>query len=90
VELAPGNAYHFTGKKIAVFTWHGCTLELSGECSVEYTANETPMDSYLNLHLALEQMRVIASQQGENGPRVSLTRRQLVFDIAQILKLISP
>ncbi|CAM0142016.1 Cleavage polyadenylation factor subunit clp1 [Umbelopsis sp. WA50703] len=70
VELAPGNAYHFTGKKIAVFTWHGCTLELSGECSVEYTANETPMDSYLNLHLALEQMRVIASQQGENGPRV--------------------
>lgn len=30
------------------------------------------MDSYLNLHLAIEQMRVIASQQGENGPRVSL------------------
>ncbi|CAO3692138.1 unnamed protein product [Umbelopsis ramanniana] len=69
-ELATGVTYQFFGRKIAVFTWHGCCLELTGQCSVEYTANETPMSSYLNLHLALEQIRENAAQQGEQGPRV--------------------
>lgn len=62
--------YTFTGRKAAVYTWHGCTLEVKGNFSVEYTANETPMTSYLNTHLALEQLRQTAHDQEAMGPRV--------------------
>ncbi|RUP46031.1 CLP1, cleavage and polyadenylation factor I subunit,-like protein, partial [Jimgerdemannia flammicorona] len=63
-ELATGMSYEFSGRKVAVFSWHGC-----GKCSVEYQANETPMTSYLNTHLAIEQMRQDAQDRGEQGPR---------------------
>lgn len=43
---------------------------ITGEFLVEYTANETPMTSYLNTHLALQQMRDTAKHSGEQGPRV--------------------
>ncbi|KAF9583618.1 Cleavage polyadenylation factor subunit clp1 [Lunasporangiospora selenospora] len=69
-ELAQNIDYEFSGRKLAVFTWHGCKLILQGQCSVEYIANETPMISYLNTHLALEQRRVLASQKNIQGPRV--------------------
>lgn len=100
-ELALGVEYTFSGRKAAVYTWHGCTLEISffcsffscalrdcdhlqsltpqyvkGQFSVEYTANETPMTSYLNTHLALQQMRESAKQKGDVGPRVSLVFSQ--------------
>ncbi|RIB22296.1 Pre-mRNA cleavage complex II protein Clp1-domain-containing protein [Gigaspora rosea] len=61
-EIGIGPEYEFSGRKIAVFTWHGT-------CSVEYVANETPMTSYLNMHLALEQRREAAKAKGEQGPR---------------------
>ncbi|KAI8924444.1 Pre-mRNA cleavage complex II protein Clp1-domain-containing protein [Entophlyctis helioformis] len=70
-ELAPGVDYAFSGRKLAVFTWHGCILETSGKFAVEYIGYETPMHSYLNVHLALEQMREAASHIPEaDGPRV--------------------
>ncbi|KAI8990919.1 Pre-mRNA cleavage complex II protein Clp1-domain-containing protein [Mycotypha africana] len=69
-ELAVGNTYTFSGRKAAVYTWHGCTLEVNGSCLVEYTASETPMTSYLNTHLALEQLRERAKSERELGPRV--------------------
>ncbi|KAK3822824.1 MAG: Pre-mRNA cleavage complex II protein Clp1-domain-containing protein [Benniella sp.] len=69
-ELGQNIDYEFSGRKIAVFTWHGCKLQVQGTCSVEYIANETPMASYLNMHLALEQRRVIATQNNGQGPRV--------------------
>ncbi|KAI8372301.1 Pre-mRNA cleavage complex II protein Clp1-domain-containing protein [Choanephora cucurbitarum] len=70
-ELAIGATYTFTGRKAAVYTWHGCTLEVKGNCLVEYTANETPMTSYLNTHLALEQLRIQARKEpNARGPRV--------------------
>ncbi|CDH48990.1 polyribonucleotide 5-hydroxyl-kinase clp1 [Lichtheimia corymbifera JMRC:FSU:9682] len=69
-EIAVGVSYTFTGRKVAVYTWHGCALEITGEFLVEYTANETPMTSYLNTHLALQQMRDTAKDSGEQGPRV--------------------
>ncbi|KAK4511529.1 uncharacterized protein ATC70_012744 [Mucor velutinosus] len=69
-ELAVGITYTFTGRKAAVYTWHGCTLEIKGTFLVEYTANETPMTSYLNTHLALEQLRHRAKTEHELGPRV--------------------
>ncbi|KAI7897765.1 Pre-mRNA cleavage complex II protein Clp1-domain-containing protein [Cokeromyces recurvatus] len=70
-ELASGIVYNFSGRKVAVYTWHGCTLEVKGQFAVKYTVNETPMTSYLNTHLALEQLREKArKQQDQRGPRV--------------------
>lgn len=69
-ELAVGVVYTFSGRKAAVYTWHGCTLQVKGQFLVEYTANETPMTSYLNTHLALEQKRQAAKVQQDLGPRV--------------------
>lgn len=43
---------------------------MKGQFLVEYTANETPMTSYLNTHLALEQLRQAAKAQQDLGPRV--------------------
>ncbi|KAG0224804.1 Cleavage polyadenylation factor subunit clp1 [Actinomortierella wolfii] len=71
-ELGVGIDYEFSGRKIAIFTWHGCKLLVQGTCSVEYLAEETPMVSYLNTHYALEQRRVKATQENKHGPRVMI------------------
>lgn len=55
-ELAVAQEYTFETQKAAVFTWHGCRLEFNGEAS-EYTSDETPMNTYMNLHFALEDLR---------------------------------
>ncbi|XP_062532025.1 protein CLP1 homolog isoform X2 [Bombyx mori] len=68
-ELVKGKPYEFhTGAKVAVFTWHGCTIELRGKTEVSYVAKETPMIVYLNVHAALEQQRVAAEQENTRGP----------------------
>ncbi|KAL9101987.1 MAG: hypothetical protein Q9163_002816 [Psora crenata] len=69
-ELAIKQPYTFSGTKAAIYTWHGCRLEVLGECQVEYVAEETPMISYANLHFALERTRDEASYSGKDGPRV--------------------
>ncbi|CCM00528.1 uncharacterized protein FIBRA_02562 [Fibroporia radiculosa] len=57
-ELAEGSIYVFGMEcKAAVYTWQGCTIEMT---STEYISEETPMNAYANVHLALEQMRVRA------------------------------
>ncbi|KAG0252138.1 Cleavage polyadenylation factor subunit clp1 [Actinomortierella ambigua] len=71
-ELGTGVDYEFSGRKIAIFTWHGCKLLVQGTCSVEYLAEETPMVSYLNTHYALEQRRVKATRENGHGPRVMI------------------
>lgn len=49
-ELVKGKPYEFhTGAKVAVFTWHGCTVELRGRTEVSYVAKETPMVSISGL-----------------------------------------
>ncbi|KAG1754357.1 Pre-mRNA cleavage complex II protein Clp1-domain-containing protein [Suillus lakei] len=59
-ELAEGKTYLFgTECRAAVFTWQGCTLEISRP-STEYVSEETPMAAYANVHIAFEQMRVRA------------------------------
>jgi polyribonucleotide 5'-hydroxyl-kinase len=63
------HTYTFSGTKAAIFTFHGCRLEVSGQCE-EYTAEETPMTTYANLHFALENMRQSASTARVEGPRV--------------------
>ncbi|OJD15287.1 protein Clp1 [Emergomyces pasteurianus Ep9510] len=90
-EFAASQTYTFSGTKAAIYTWHGCTLEVSagdpvaigglgsappppgsgsGECQVEYVAEETPMAEYVNIHGALETMREEAKSTGREGPRV--------------------
>ena len=66
-ELAIDTEYSISGKKLAVFTWHGCELEIKGTCAVEYNAGDTPMQSYLNVHVALEQMREDALEKRTDG-----------------------
>nr|CAG8465791.1 11163_t:CDS:10 [Entrophospora candida] len=65
LKLLSGTAEIY-GTEIAV----GLEYEFTGSCSVEYVANETPMISYLNLHIALEQCREEAKEKNEQGPRV--------------------
>jgi polyribonucleotide 5'-hydroxyl-kinase len=48
-----------------VFTWHGASLSIAGNFIVDYTSSETPMISYYNTHLALEQVRRRALEQPE-------------------------
>lgn len=36
VELAPNKEYTFRDRNIALFTWYGCTIELSGDESGKY------------------------------------------------------
>lgn len=68
-ELVKGKKYEFhTGAKVAIFTYHGCTLSVKGSMDVQYTSKETPMVQYLNSHAALEQLRVQADENDENGP----------------------
>ncbi|PGH26948.1 hypothetical protein AJ80_01331 [Polytolypa hystricis UAMH7299] len=91
-ELAASQTYTFSGTKGAIYTWHGCTLEVSdggplstggiitsapvqpgsgsGGCQVDYTAEETPMVDYANVHFALETMRQEAKAAGREAPRV--------------------
>lgn len=69
-ELAIGIEYEIRGQKAAIFTWHGCIFEIKGECDVEYIAEETPMMSYLNTHMAIEQMRCRIEKEGGDEPRV--------------------
>jgi len=76
-ELAPNHVYEFSGTKAAIYTHHGCTLSVTGIFESEYVAEETPMSEYLNLHFALEDMRIDArNARGDKqdyttgGPRV--------------------
>ncbi|KIX08401.1 uncharacterized protein Z518_03057 [Rhinocladiella mackenziei CBS 650.93] len=70
-ELVLGNTYIFTGTKAAIYTWHGCSFEVGGDAlQSEYTAEETPMSEYINVHFALETRRDQAKSNGRGGPRV--------------------
>ena len=72
VELLPNKEYTFTDVNIAVYTWYGCTLETSGDCSALYDSDSTPMVAYVNTHSQLEAMRDMALANGDYGPRVMI------------------
>ncbi|XP_052819343.1 polyribonucleotide 5'-hydroxyl-kinase Clp1-like [Mya arenaria] len=70
-ELASGRKYIFkAGSKVAVFTWHSCQIKLSGKTEVAYTSQDTPNVVYLNMHVALEQMRQKSEKDHTRGPRI--------------------
>ncbi|KAJ1672237.1 Cleavage polyadenylation factor subunit clp1 [Coemansia sp. RSA 1836] len=72
-ELGREASYSFCGENGAVFSWDGCTLAVSGECQSAYVAGETPMDVSINVHMALQQLRVQAlNDEAVAGPRVMI------------------
>ncbi|XP_022190368.2 protein CLP1 homolog [Nilaparvata lugens] len=67
-EMVKRKPYHFTtGAKIAVFTYHGCLIQLKGRKNISYISKETPMMTYLNCHTCLEKLRVKAEQEAGGG-----------------------
>ncbi|CAH2049841.1 unnamed protein product [Thlaspi arvense] len=57
-EIAPEIWLTFPPRlKFAVFTWYGATIEMDGTTETDYTADETPMISYVNVHAILEARR---------------------------------
>ncbi|KAI0053854.1 Clp1-domain-containing protein [Auriscalpium vulgare] len=68
-ELAEGKTYLFAHEcKAAVFTYQGCTIEMSCIPSTEYVSDETPMYPYANVHIALEKMRLLARDAHHGSP----------------------
>ncbi|KAL6888901.1 hypothetical protein ACP4OV_009927 [Aristida adscensionis] len=53
--------------KIAIFTWHGATVELDGVSESEYTSDETPMVIYVNTHAILDARRARARAAAAQG-----------------------
>lgn len=75
VELALRNAYTFSGVRSKILTWHGCELEIEGRCDNDSVAEylnpiANPATSHINLHARLSDMRVDATRQRREGPRV--------------------
>ncbi|XP_078492272.1 polyribonucleotide 5'-hydroxyl-kinase Clp1 [Ciona intestinalis] len=76
-ELVRSRSYIFeSGAKIAVFTWFGCSVKLSGKVEASYVSKDTPMVIYLNTHAAVEQLRKSAEQDDIRGPRVLVVGAQ--------------
>ncbi|XP_057492170.1 protein CLP1 homolog [Actinidia eriantha] len=75
-EIAPEIWLTFPPRlKFAVFTWYGATIEMDGNTETDYTADETPMISYVNVHAVLEGRRNRAKASPSDvdlsqGPRV--------------------
>lgn len=75
VELAVGKQYTFTGGglKIALFTWHGCTVDIDSDeaFDIAYVTDETDCNvAYVNTHAQLEALRDEAASSNSDGPRV--------------------
>ncbi|KAJ4960894.1 hypothetical protein NE237_020804 [Protea cynaroides] len=54
--------------KFAVFTWYGATIEMDGTTETDYTADETPMISYVNVHAILDGRRNRAKASSTSDP----------------------
>lgn len=55
---------------MAIFSYQGCILSITGVADVEYVVGDTPMHVYLNAHMALQHLREQAQDHGFDGPRV--------------------
>ncbi|XP_010485851.1 PREDICTED: protein CLP1 homolog [Camelina sativa] len=64
--------------KFAVFTWYGATIEMDGVTETDYTADETPMVSYINVHAVLDARRRFAKASTSNEPESSQGPRVIV------------
>ncbi|CAK4671620.1 hypothetical protein LEN26_017597 [Aphanomyces euteiches] len=73
VELAKDKDYHFRKCQLAIFTFHGCELNVQGDVASSYTSDETPMTPIVNIHAQLDQIRRQALDSKSAGPRVLIT-----------------
>ena len=86
-ELAISKEYRFSGTNVAIFTWHGCTVDLNdggSQLDIIYTSDETDANvAFVNTHAQLEALRDEAlaattaslsreREWKEEGPRVML------------------
>lgn len=76
-ELALGKAYSIAtgGVKLALFTWHGCVIDVDAEVEISYTSEETDANvAYVNTHAQLEALRdeASSSQQQQQQPHLSV------------------
>ncbi|KAL5265058.1 hypothetical protein ACHWQZ_G005964 [Mnemiopsis leidyi] len=70
-EIPLNKVYKFVaGLSIAVFSWRGCRLKITGNCNSRYISKQTPMVVYLQTHGALQQMRNNAERDDKDGPRI--------------------
>ena len=77
-ELSPFVTYTFTGTKVAIFTWHGCSFTIKGKTLKEYDWDESrgqicPSLNYVSIHAYLNQQRELALIHERTGPRVLVT-----------------
>lgn len=77
-ELASGKTYSIAtgGVKLALFTWHGCVIDVDAEVEISYTSEETDSNvAFVNTHAQLEALRDEASssqQQQQQQPSLSV------------------
>ncbi|PON95886.1 P-loop containing nucleoside triphosphate hydrolase [Trema orientale] len=64
--------------KFAVFTWYGATIEMDGTTETDYTADETPMINYVNVHAILDGRRNRAKASSSDGSSTSQGPRVIV------------
>ncbi|KAI0231954.1 Cleavage polyadenylation factor subunit clp1 [Massospora cicadina] len=57
--------YHVISLSLTRFAFYA-----EGSCTVDYIADETPMSSYINIHLALEGQRARSAREDVRGPTV--------------------
>ncbi|GAB2237520.1 hypothetical protein Droror1_Dr00015422 [Drosera rotundifolia] len=71
-EIPPDIWLNFPPRlKFAVFTWYGATIEMDGAAETDYTADETPMINYVNVHAVLEARRNRAKASSSSDPESS-------------------
>jgi polyribonucleotide 5'-hydroxyl-kinase len=70
-ELVLGQEYKLEGgTQIALFSHHGCTVELVGNTVQEYDATNSTMREYVNSACVLESKRIRAEETNTPAPRV--------------------
>lgn len=70
-ELVPGQEYPLLGgTRTAIYTWHGCRVQVSGPTTQEYDAPNVVMRDYLGCAAVLEQRRLRADGLDLPAPRV--------------------
>lgn len=72
-ELAVGTQYEIAngGLQLALFTWHGCVIDVDAKVDISYVSPETEANiSFINTHAQLEALRDEALKSGGQGPRV--------------------
>jgi len=70
-EMIPGHEYPLLGgTRTAIYTWHGCRIQVSGPTRQEYDAPNIVMRDYMACAAVLEQRRQRADDLDVAAPRV--------------------